>query len=143
MADINNCVFSGRLTRDAERKVIPTGTPLVTFDIACNTGFGQNAKVLYVTVNMWGKSGDNVFQYLLKGKGVAVTGKLEMQKWTSSHDGSNQAKLVLNCNELVFIGHKDDSGSVPRAQDSSGSAPRVQDVDARPLTDEEQKDIPF
>jgi len=103
MADINNCTFSGRLVRDAERKTLPTGTNLVAFDIANNTGFGQHEKVMYITVNLWGKSGDNLFQYLLKGKPVAVWGQLELQQWTSNHDGSTQKKLVLNCNNLIFL----------------------------------------
>lgn len=129
MSDVNNCVFSGRLTRDAEQKTLSTGTRLVTFDMANNTGFGKNEKVLYVTVNMWGKSGDNVFQYLTKGKGVAVCGKLELQRWVSNHDNSNQSKLVLNCSELTFIGG-------PKKDDATPVA-------AEPLSDEEADAVVF
>ena len=114
MADINNCTFSGRLVRDAEKKTLPSGTGLVTFDIANNTGFGEYEKVMYVTINLWGKSGDNLFQYLTKGKAVGVWGELEVQKWTSKHDGSNQSKLVLNCSNVRFLGSSQTSSSVQK-----------------------------
>lgn len=137
MSDINNCTFSGRLTRDAERKIISTGTTLVTFDMANNTGFGENAKVMYVTVNMWGKSGENVFQYLQKGKAVGVCGKLEMQRWKSKHDDSNQSKLVLTCSELTFLGSANKDNAARPAQDDGIRAEPIED------SGESQSDIPF
>lgn len=103
MADLNNCSFTGRLTKDATKKVLPTGTDLVEMDIACNTGWGDYAKTLFLSVNLWGKAGSNILQYLLKGKPVAVTGTLELQKWTSKHDGSQQQKLVLNSNQVILL----------------------------------------
>jgi single-strand DNA-binding protein len=90
--------------RDAEKKVIPTGSTLVSFDIANNTGWGDNKKVTYITVNMWGKSGEGVFPYLKKGGPIAVTGELEMQKWVGKVDGAEHQKLVLNCNRLTLLG---------------------------------------
>jgi single stranded DNA-binding protein len=104
MADYNHFGLSGRLTRDAERKTLPTGTNLVTFDIANNTGYGQYEKTLYCTVNLWGKSGENLIKYLTKGKHVIVDGSLEMQRWVSKQDGSQQKKLVLNSNNVTLLG---------------------------------------
>ncbi len=134
MSDVNNCVFSGRLTRDAEQKILPTGTRLVSFDLANNTGFGDNEKVLYVTVNLWGKLGENIFQYLLKGKAVAVCGKLEMQRWISKHDDTEKTKLVLNCNEITFLASARTNGMYINKTS-------VTDVDASPITGSE--DVPF
>lgn len=104
MADVNNCVMTGRLTRDAEHKVLPTGTELVTFDIANNTGFGKYEKTLFVTINHWGKSGKGMLPYLTKGKGVAISsGELELQQWTSKQDGSIQKKVVVNTSKVDFL----------------------------------------
>jgi single-strand DNA-binding protein len=121
MADLNSCSFTGRLVRDAEKKVIPTGSTLVSFDIANNIGWGDNKKVLYVTVNMWGKSGEGVYPYLKKANPVAVTGELEIQKWTGKADGEEHSKLVLNCSRLTLLGaasksdrHDDDDDHQPR-----------------------------
>jgi single-strand DNA-binding protein len=115
MADLNNCSFTGRLTRDGEKKVLPTGTDLVTFDVANNTGWGDYKKVLYLTCNMWGKQGQNILSYLKKGKGVAVAGTLEVQKWTSSSDGLEKTKLVLNCRDCILLA--DSSGATRHERD--------------------------
>lgn len=104
MADVNSWVATGRLTRDAEFKVLPSGTELVTFDLANNTGFGQYAKTLFVTVNFWGKAGKNMLPYLTKGKGVAISGgEIELQQWASKQDGSTQKKVVVNTSKVDFL----------------------------------------
>ena len=101
--DVNNCTFSGRLTKDAVQKELPTGTKLVNFDIANNVGFGEHEKVTFINVQLWGKSGDNLLKYLTKGKAVAVCGSLELQKWVSKQDGTEQKKLVLNSNNVILL----------------------------------------
>lgn len=103
MKDINNCTFTGRLVRDCTRKVIPSGTALVSFDMANNTGWGDKEKVTYITVNLWGKMGEKVAQYLLKGKAVGVAGELTVDKWISPADGVERTKLVLSCNNLTLL----------------------------------------
>jgi single-stranded DNA-binding protein len=91
------------LVRDAEKKILPTGSTLVTFDIANNIGWGDNKKVVYVTVNMWGKSGEGVFPYLKKAGTVGVTGELEVQKWVGRADSVEHSRLALNCNRLTLL----------------------------------------
>ena len=110
MADVNNCTFTGRLTRDAERKTLPTGTVLVTFDMAINTGWGDYAKTLFLTVNVWGKQGENIQQYLTKGKLVGATGELEVQQWVSQKDGTEHKKNVLGQAKVTLLstGQKSD-----------------------------------
>lgn len=94
MADLNSCSFTGRLTRDAETQTVGSkGTSLTKFAIANNTGFGQYENTQFFNCQMWGKAGEALRQYLVKGKQVAVTGVLENKKWTGndgqSHDGWN------------------------------------------------------
>ena len=103
MADLNNVSFTGHLTRDADQKVLPTGTELVAFDIANNTGWGDYAKTLYLTCNLWGKQGKSLKQYLTKGQAVAVSGSLELQKWTSNQDGLEKQKLVINARDVILL----------------------------------------
>jgi single-strand DNA-binding protein len=114
MSDINMFTCTGRLTKDADRKTISTGTDLVVFDIANNTGYGDYKKTIFLTVNMWGKSGQGVFPYLKKGAFVGVAGKLEVQEW-SDHDGNKHRKNVINCNSLSLFpsGNKQEQDSAP------------------------------
>jgi single-strand DNA-binding protein len=115
MSDMNSFSFTGRLTRDAEQKTLPTGTNLVTFDAANNTGFGQYAKTMYVTCNVWGKQGTAILPYLKKGKAVAISGTLEVQKWTSNADGMERMKLVVSCRDTILLAGGDRESSAPSA----------------------------
>jgi single-strand DNA-binding protein len=103
MIDVNNCTFTGRLTRDGLLKTTPTGTNVLEFDIANNTGFGNYAKTLFLSVNLWGKQAESLSKYLQKGKTVAVIGTLEQQKWTGK-DGMPHEKNVINARDVVLLG---------------------------------------
>lgn len=94
MADLNVCTFVGRVTRDAVvESVGAKGTQITKFAIANNTGYGQYEKTNFFNVQIWGKQGVSVSQYLVKGKQVAVSGTLENNKWTDqqgqAHDSWN------------------------------------------------------
>lgn len=99
--DINNCVFSGRLTKDAVQKTIPTGSTVVNFSIACNTKSGTKERVLYVECTAWEALGKSLKQYLVKGKNVCVIGELECQVWQT--DGVEHKKNVLTCRSIVLL----------------------------------------
>jgi single-strand DNA-binding protein len=115
MADINVVTFTGRLTRDAVRKSLPSGAMVVQFDIANNYGYGDYAKTAFFTVNLWGKSGDGVAPYLLKGQLVGVTGSLEVQTW-DSQSGEKRQKNVINSSNLILLGGKA-AGTETKADD--------------------------
>jgi single-strand DNA-binding protein len=132
MADLNSCNFTGRLTRDAEKKTLPTGTDLVTFDVANNTGWGDYKKTIFLTVNLWGKLGIGVLPYLKKGKQVALSGALEVQKWTSNQDGMEKQKNVLNCRDCILLSDSQGQGQSPQPQPSHKDDSPVDDYEDIP-----------
>lgn len=104
MADLNVCTFTGHLTKDATIDVVGAkGTQITKFDIANNTGFGTYAKTNFFHVQIWGKAGAAVVQYLTKGKQVAVTGTLENDKWTGQ-DGQSHDSWKLTANSVTLLG---------------------------------------
>jgi single-strand DNA-binding protein len=113
MSDINSITMTGRLTRDAEKKVVNTGTTLITFDIANNTGFGEYERVLYVKINLWGKTGEKLHQYLTKGKLIGITGQLQEDKWTDQ-SGVEKKKILItaNNNGIVLLPQTRPEGTV-------------------------------
>lgn len=103
MADLNVCTFVGRVTKDAELKTVGAkATPLATFSIANNTGFGQYAKTQFFECQMWGKQGEGVVQYLTKGKQVAVTGTLEDNTYTNAQ-GVQVKAMRLTVTQLSLL----------------------------------------
>lgn len=103
MSDLNSCSFTGRVTKDAVVESIGAkGTQITKFSIANNTGFGQYAKTNFFNVQVWGKAGVAIAEYLKKGKQIAVTGILENQKWTGK-DGLEHDSWNLTCQSVTLL----------------------------------------
>lgn len=103
MSDLNSCSFTGRVTKDAVVESIGAkGTQITKFSIANNTGFGQYAKTNFFNVQVWGKDGVAIAEYLKKGKQIAVTGMLENQKWTGK-DGLEHNSWNLTCQSVTLL----------------------------------------
>ena len=103
MSDLNCCSFTGRVTKDAVVESIGAkGTQITKFSIANNTGFGQYAKTNFFNVQVWGKAGVAIAEYLKRGKQVAVTGMLENQKWTGK-DGLEHDSWNLTCQSVTLL----------------------------------------
>lgn len=121
MADLNNATFTGRLTRDAETQTVGAkGTLLTKFSIANNTGFGQYARTNFVNVEVWGKAGESILQYLKKGKQVGVTGLFENKKYTD-RNGMERDSWTLTCQSVTLL-----ADSKPHTQETPApSEPEV------------------
>lgn len=103
MSDLNVCTFIGRVTRDAEMTVVGAkNTTIVKWGIANNTGFGQYEKTNFFNCQMWGKAGEAIKQYLVKGKQVAVTGELEDTSWTGN-DGVKHQQWTLTVSKISLL----------------------------------------
>jgi single-strand DNA-binding protein len=120
MSDLNVMSITGRLTKDAERKTLPTGTNLVTFSVANNTGYGDYAATNYFVVNMWGKQGEGIFPYLKKGQAVAVYGELTFKKWTAQ-DGTIRQNNEIRCNQVSLL-------ASPKVDTPTAKAPAMDDA---------------
>lgn len=106
MADINHVVLVGRLTRDAELRYTQNGTPIVKFSIAVNRRKKASdewvEEVSFFDVVFWGKMGESINQYLVKGKQVAVTGELRQNRW--EQDGQPRSKVEVIASNLQLLG---------------------------------------
>ena len=102
MADLNAWSLTGRLTRDAEYKVVKTGKPLLTCSIAVNSGWGEYKKTLFVKINQWGEKGANLIPYLKKGRLIGATGPLSVNVWTGA-DGKERHDLVVDTSSIQLL----------------------------------------
>lgn len=124
MSDLNSCSFTGRLTADAEVKLIGAKqTPCCEFSIANNTGFGQYEKVSYINVQLWGQSGPNLVQYLTKGQPVAVCGEFVQNDWVDQH-GLKHTMWRLSASKITLLGSQK---SKTQAPDTVNSEPEYPD----------------
>lgn len=116
---INVCTFSGRLGRDSEVKYIPSGTAVLEFSLAVDTGFGDKKTSFWLKCAMFGDRGQKLSQYLLKGKQVIVSGELSPREYQAG-DGTTKVSLELRVNAVELVGGKQDGG-----QREAPAAPRT------------------
>ncbi|MCF0238624.1 MAG: single-stranded DNA-binding protein [Sphaerochaetaceae bacterium] len=106
-ADINVVVLVGRLTRDCEKRSTPQGGSVCRFSIAVNrkkrTDTGWVDEVSYFDIVLFGRSADNIGQYLTKGRQVSIEGELRQSRWTAQ-DGKTQSRVEIYANNVQLIG---------------------------------------
>ena len=128
MADINHVVLVGRLTRDAELKSIASGQAVCKFSIAVNrrrkNGDQWEDEPNFFDVVVWGRQGESLHQYLVKGKMVAVDGELRQDRW--QQDGQNRSKVEVVANYLQLLGGNPSGGSANNGSQSGGYAQNSQ-----------------
>jgi single-strand DNA-binding protein len=140
MADVNHVVLIGRLTRDAELKYTNTGTAICKISIAVNrrrkVDDQWTEEASFFDVTIWGKMGEAINQYLVKGKQVGIEGELRQNKW--EQDGQPRSKVEIIANNVQLLGGKtgERTGGARtggEGQSSGGEVPR----------DNFEDDIPF
>ena len=129
---MNKLIISGRLTRDAEVRFIPSGTPVMSFSVANNTGFGEKQKTHFFDCSMFGKRAEGKLKdYMLKGQQVVVEGEISLNQYQKK-DGTGGASLNVFVNNVELMGSNQKSGS----NQQSGSQPSA------PASNEDD-DLPF
>ena len=123
---MNKLIISGRLTRDAEVRFIPSGTPVMSFSVANNTGFGDNQKTHFFDCSMFGKRAEGKLKdYMIKGQQVVVEGEVSLNQYQKK-DGTGGASLNVFVNNVELMGSNQHSGGRP-------SEPKSNDDDDLPF----------
>jgi len=151
MADLNRVTLVGRLTRDAELKSIASGTAVCKFSIAVNrsikSGDEWKEEASFFDVDLWGRRGEGLHQYLTKGKMVGVDGELRQERW--QQDGQNRSKVTIFANNIQLLGGNSGAsgggggyGSAPTQDRDQGQSWQPRDTSG-PSEDNFADDIPF
>jgi single-strand DNA-binding protein len=116
MADLNSVALIGRLTRDAELKYTAGGQAVCKFSIALNrrkkNGDQWEDEANYFDIVLWGRQGESLSQYLVKGKQIGVDGELRQDRW--QQDGQNRSRVEIVANNIQLLGGgQGASGAVP------------------------------
>lgn len=107
MNDTNIVVLKGRLTRNAELKILPTGTPLTTLSLAVDENrFNKNNEKWeniphFFEINSFGKYAQTALASLTKGREILITGKLRQQRWEK--DGQKFSKVTVLADTLEIL----------------------------------------
>lgn len=125
MENINAIVVTGNLTRDIEEKDFgyiggEGGLAKLTVSIAVNKNVKRNGEWVsepcFFDVVMFGKLAENMKKWLVKGKGIAVDGRLDQDRWEK--DGKKMSKIYINADHVQLLGGGKEKSEQPSASPS-------------------------
>ncbi len=106
MASFNKVILMGNLTKDPEIRYAPSGTAVASFGLAVNRRYKQGdetkEEVCFIDIVVFGKQAENSGQYLSKGQGVIIDGRLQQRRW-DSEDGQKRSKHEVVVQSMQFL----------------------------------------
>src|SRR3954469_2615895 len=125
MASFNKVILVGNLTRDPELRYTPKGTAIAKIGLAVNrtwrTETGeQKEEVTFVDVDVFGRTAENVGQYMRKGSPILIEGRLRLDQWDDKQTGQKRSKLGVVAETVQFLGSPTGGGG----EGGGGEAPR-------------------
>jgi single-strand DNA-binding protein len=84
--NINKVLLYGNLVRDPEEKALPSGIKVANFSIATSRTYkdkdgNKKETTEFHNVVAFGKQAELIAQYMKKGKGIYVDGRLQTRSW--------------------------------------------------------------
>jgi len=156
--DYNRAIVLGRLTRDPENKVLPSGNQVTSFSIATdryytNKDGEKKQETEFHNITTFGRLAEIAAQYLNKGSLVLIEGRLRTRSW-EDESGSKRYRTEIIASSLQ-LGPKssgDGGGKQKAAQTKTKGKKKPKQAKAKqkeediPVIDEEEidiDDIPF
>lgn len=139
----------GNLTRDPEMKALPSGMNVTSFSLATNRrykdrdGNYQDA-VDYHNVVVFGRQAETVSQYLKKGAGAFVEGRMQTRSWDK--DGQKHYRTEVIADRVQFgprSGGEGGAAGAPASAAAGADAPAAPAAPDYPEEDINPEDIPF
>src|SRR5580658_8725441 len=137
MASFNKVILVGNLTRDPELRYTPKGTAIAKIGLAVNRVWTNEAgekkeEVTFVDVDIFGRTAENVAQYMRKGRPILIEGRLRLDQWDDKQTGQKRSRLGVVAETVQFLGSPGEGGSAPNRP--AGSAPARPSGAAAPVS---------
>lgn len=105
--DMNVVVLSGRLVRQPELRITPSGVSVTTATIAVNKYVRNNEgnSADFFDIVVWGTSAENLCKYGDKGSLIGVQGRLATRTYTTQ-EGSRRKVWEVEAKGWMFLGSR-------------------------------------
>jgi single-strand DNA-binding protein len=153
MASFNKVILMGNLTRDPELRYTPKGTAIAKIGLAVNRNWTSESgekkeEVTFVDVDVFGRTAENVGQYMRKGRPILIEGRLRLDQWDDKQTGQKKSKLGVVAETVQFLGSAPGGGEggaaaaprAPRPAAASSAPAAPESGDSEPPHDD---DVPF
>lgn len=110
---INRVVLVGRLTKDPEYRVTPSGVQVATFTLAINRTYTNQQgerEADFINCVVFRRPAENVNNYLSKGSLAGVEGRLQSRSY-ENQEGRRVYVTEVVCDNVQFLEPKDSQNS--------------------------------
>jgi len=144
---MNKVILLGRLTKDPElRYTAANNTAICTFTLAVNRRFakaGEEKQADFISIVVWDKLAEFCGKYFLKGRQVAIAGRIQTRTW-DDNEGKRHYVTEVVAEEAYFADSKPDD--MPRRSENTNPAfdsPALPSEDDGFYQDNDDDELPF
>jgi len=135
MNNLNSVLVEGNLVRDPELSYTQKGTAVCKFSVACNRAYKQDdqlqKEVSYFDVSTWTRLAEVCGEYLKKGRGVRVVGRLKQDRWADA-DGKAHSRVLIVAEHVEFKPQlKKQDGEEKDAEEKGEETPEEEGVESK------------
>jgi len=145
MNNLNSILLEGNLVRDPELSYTPKGTPVCTFSVATHRYFKQEEEyqeeTSYFDVTVWNRLAEVCGQYLSKGRGVRVVGRLKQDRWENG-EGKTRSKVHVIAEHVEFKPRPKEGGEAAASGSAEEAGEPAEADGAAGAFEEEQAELP-
>ncbi len=106
MNNLNSVLIEGNLTKDPELSYTSTGKPVVKLRIGSNRSYKKDdeyqQEASFFDITVWGKQAEACAEFLEKGRGVRIVGRLKEDRW-QDQEGNNRSKVQIVAEHVEFM----------------------------------------
>lgn len=148
---MNSVILIGRLTRDPELRYLTSGMAVSRFTIAVDKDLTREKKqeleskgqptADFINIVVWGKQAENCANYLVKGRLVAIQGRIQTGSYTAQ-DGTKRYTTDVVADRVQFLewGEARQGG---QSRDFNQNRDFGMDIDMDGFHPTDDDDIPF
>lgn len=142
---LNKLILMGRMTREPEMRATGNGKTVARFSLAVERDF-KNAdggkETDFIDCICFGKTAEMAIRNLSKGRMVAVSGRLQINKWQDK-EGNRRTSPEAVLDSIYFADNKRSAEEGNSQQEASHGAQAQDNANRFPQIEEYDDDLPF
>jgi single-strand DNA-binding protein len=149
---LNKAIIIGNLTREPEKKALPSGIAVTSFSLATNRVWkdkdgAKQESVDYHNIVVFGRQAETTSQYLKKGQSALVEGRIQTRSW-DGNDGVKRYRTEIVADRVQFGPKTGEGGGIAPTAAAPAEAPQDAPSDGGgqidyPEDEINPEDIPF
>lgn len=104
---LNKVLLYGNLTKDPEMKSMPNGNKVTNFSLATNRVYkdangNRQEQTEFHNIVVFGRQAETSAQYLKKGQGVMIEGRIQTRSWDDPNGGGKKYRTEIIADSVQF-----------------------------------------